>query len=57
MDFKFIAELPEDQNVVQMIEHQGSVYVATNKQIFKIVENKCLPLKIGYIEGTNTKGQ
>jgi hypothetical protein len=42
--YKFIKEFGPDEQIVSIIEFQGTVFVATSKRVFKLVEELFYPM-------------
>lgn len=43
-EFTLVASLPEGEKVVDMIEHMGTIFVATQSQVFYLKDGVLTPL-------------
>lgn len=43
---KFITSLPEGENIVGIVEHDGKIFIASNKGVYRLVECTLEPLEI-----------
>ena len=48
--FKVIKELGAEEPIVSMIQFKGDVLMATSKRVFKVVDDKFIPLDIAEYE-------
>jgi hypothetical protein len=52
-------EFSDSEQIVSLINCNGTVYVATSKRVFKLDEDKLIPIKIKILKGSgnNRKGK